>query len=47
MLLAALDERIVEHVPTARDRALGPVEHGEDGPGNVQAALAQPGDQVP
>ena len=31
------------------DRAgqgLGSVEHGEDGPGDVQAAVAQPGDQV-
>ena len=46
MLLAALDERLVEHVLDRAGQGLGAVEHGEDGPGDVQAPLAQPGDQV-
>ena len=34
------------HVLDRAGQRLGPVQHGEDGPGDVQAAVAQPGDQI-
>jgi hypothetical protein len=46
VLLASLDERLVEHVVDRTGQGLGPVEHGEDGPADIQAAVAQPIDQV-
>jgi hypothetical protein len=41
-----LDERLVEDVLDRPGQGLGAVEDGKDGLGDVQAALAQPGDQV-
>jgi hypothetical protein len=41
-----MDERLVEHVLHRPGQGLGPVEDGEDRLGDVQAAVAQPGDQV-
>jgi len=46
VLLASLDQRLVEDVLDRAGQGLGPVEHGQDGPGDIQAALAQPGDQA-
>ena len=46
MLLAALDERLIEHVLDRAGQRLGAVQDGQDGLGDVQAALTQPGDQV-
>jgi hypothetical protein len=44
--LAALDHRVVEHVVHRAAQRLGAVDHDQDRAGDVQAALAQPDDQV-
>jgi hypothetical protein len=41
-----MDERLAEDVLDRAGQGLGPVEHGEDGLGDIQATVAQPGDQV-
>jgi len=46
MLLAALDQRLVEHVLDGPGQRFGAVQDREDGPSDVQAAVAQPGDQA-
>src|SRR6266487_3794646 len=46
VLLTSLDERLAGDVPDGAREGLGAIEDGEDGPGDIQAALAQPGDQV-
>jgi hypothetical protein len=45
--LAALDDRVVEHLGHRAAQRLGAVDHHQDRPGSVQAAVAQPGQQVP
>ncbi len=40
--LAASQHRIVEHVQHRPAQRLGPVQHRQDRPGDVQVALAQP-----
>ncbi len=47
MFLAALDDRLVEHVAYRARQRLGPVQHGQDRVGDVQVPLAQPDQQVP
>ena len=46
MQLAALDDGVVEDVGHGAAQSLGTVEHDQDRPRRVQAALAQPGEQV-
>jgi hypothetical protein len=46
MELAALDDLVVEHVADRVAQRLGAVDHHQDGPGDLQAAVAQPGQQV-
>jgi hypothetical protein len=46
VLLAALDQRLIEDVLNRAGQGLGPVQHRQDGLGDVQAAVPQPGDQV-
>jgi hypothetical protein len=46
MLLTSLDEWLIEDVLDGPGQGLGPVEDGQDGLGDVEAAAAQPGDQV-
>jgi hypothetical protein len=41
-----LNDRLVEHPPDRAGQGLGPVKDRKDGPGDVQAAVAQPGDQI-
>jgi hypothetical protein len=41
-----MDDRLVEDVLDCAGQRLGPVEDGQDGLGDIQAALAQPGDQT-
>jgi hypothetical protein len=44
--LAALDDRMVEHVLDRAAQRLGAVDHDQDRPGDVQPAVAQPDQQV-
>jgi dihydroorotate dehydrogenase (fumarate) len=44
--LAALNDRMVEHVVDRAAQRLGAVEHGQDRPGDGQPAVAQPDQQV-
>jgi hypothetical protein len=44
--LAALDDRVVEHVADRTAQRLGAVEHHQQRPGDLQAAVTQPGEQV-
>jgi hypothetical protein len=46
MQLAALDDRVVEHLGDGAAQRLGTVEHHQDGAGDVQAALSQPDQHV-
>jgi hypothetical protein len=46
VLLASLDEWLVEDVLNRAGQGLGPIEHGENRLGDVQPAVTQPGDQV-
>ena len=46
MELAALDDRVVEHVADGAAQRLGTVNHHQDGTGDVQAPLPQPRQQV-
>jgi hypothetical protein len=46
MELAALHDRVVEHVADRAAPRLGTVDHHQDGPGDLQPAVAQPGQQV-
>ena len=39
-----MDERLVEDVLDRAGQGLGPVQDGEDGLGDIQAAIAQPSD---
>jgi hypothetical protein len=43
--LAAGDDGVVEHVLDRAGEGLGPVEDGQDRPGDVQAPFPQPDDQ--
>ena len=40
--LAALDDRVVEHLGDGAAQCLGAVEHDQDRPGHLQPAVAQP-----
>jgi hypothetical protein len=42
VLLAAGDDRVVEHVQERAAQRLGAVDDAQDRPGDIQAALAQP-----
>ena len=44
--LAALDDRVVEHVEHRAAQRLGAVDHHQDRPGDLKATLAQPHQQV-
>jgi hypothetical protein len=44
--LAALDDRVVEHVGDRAAQRLGAVDHDQDRPSGVQATVAQPSQQV-
>jgi hypothetical protein len=44
--LAALDDRVVEHLGDGAAQRLGAVEHHQDRPGDLQATLAQPNQQL-
>jgi hypothetical protein len=46
VLLTPLDDRLVEHPPDRAGQGLGSVKYREDGLGDVQAAVAQPSDQI-
>ena len=46
MELAALDDGVVEHVVDGTAQRAGAVDHDQDRPGSVQAALPQPDQQV-
>jgi hypothetical protein len=41
-----MDERLIEDILNRAGQGLGPVDHRQDGLGDVQAALTQPGDQI-
>jgi hypothetical protein len=40
--LAALDDRVIEHVADGAAQRLGAVEHHQDRPGDLQPTLPQP-----
>jgi hypothetical protein len=44
--LAALDDRVVEHLGDGAAQGLGAVEHHQDRPRHLQTTLPQPGQQV-
>jgi hypothetical protein len=44
--LAALDDRVVEHLGDGAAQGLGPVDHHQDRPRDLQAALTQPDQHV-
>jgi hypothetical protein len=44
--LAALDNRVVEHVAGGAPECLGAVDDTQDGPGSLQAPFAEVGQQV-
>jgi hypothetical protein len=46
MQLAALDDRVVEHVADGAPERLGAVDDAQDGPGGLQAPFAEVGQQV-
>jgi hypothetical protein len=46
VFLASLDDWLVEDRLDRRGQCLRPVDHRQDGPGDVQAAVAQVGDQA-
>jgi len=41
-----MNERLVEDIVDRAGERLGPVDHRQDGLGDIQAALTQPGDQI-
>jgi hypothetical protein len=44
--LAALDDRVVEHVQHRAAQRFGAVDHHQDRPSHVQPAVAEPGQHV-